>query len=126
MPFFITTPACSGEKSPRSASEKLPGSIYTVAAEVEALGGQALPLQVDVRDERQIADMAAQTAAKWGRIDILINNAGAMFWKPLLDTPAKRFDLMMAVNARAAFLCSQAVVKFVKLGDRAARLLRLG
>jgi citronellol/citronellal dehydrogenase len=91
-------------------SEKLPGSIYTVAAEVEGLGGQALPLQVDVRDETQIEAMAARTLERFGRVDILVNNAGALYWKGILETPARRFDLVMAVNARAAFLCCRAVL----------------
>jgi citronellol/citronellal dehydrogenase len=91
-------------------TDKLPGSIHTVAAEIEQAGGQALAIVVDVRDESQIDAMAARTMERFGRIDILINNAGAMFWKPLRDTPAKRFDLMMAVNARAAFLASRAVL----------------
>jgi len=91
-------------------SEKLPGSIYTVAAEVEGLGGQALPLQVDVRDETQIEAMAARTLERFGRIDILVNNAGALHWKGILETPARRFDLVMGVNARAAFLCCRAVL----------------
>jgi citronellol/citronellal dehydrogenase len=90
--------------------EKLPGSIHTVAAEVEALGGQALPVQVDVRDEAQIEAMVARARERFGRIDVLINNAGALHWQGILDTPAKRFDLVMAVNARAAFLCSRAVL----------------
>jgi citronellol/citronellal dehydrogenase len=90
--------------------EKLPGSIHTVAAEVEALGGQALPVQVDVRDEAQIDGLVARTLERFGRIDLLVNNAGALHWQGLLDTPAKRFDLVMDVNARAAFLCSRAVL----------------
>src|SRR5262249_19227811 len=92
------------------STEKLPGSIHTVAAEVEALGSQALAVQVDVRDEAQIEAMAAKSIERFGRIDILINNAGALFWKPLLETPARRFDLVMSVNARAACLCSRAVL----------------
>src|SRR4051812_23122051 len=67
------------------SSAKLPGSIFTVAAEVEALGGQALPVQVDVRDEAQIEALAARALERFGRIDILVNNAGALFWKPLLE-----------------------------------------
>ena len=92
------------------STEKLPGSIFTVAEEIEKLGGQALPVQVDVRDETQIEEMAAKTLERFGRIDILINNAGALFWQPLVDTPPKRFDLVMDVNARAAFLCCRAVL----------------
>jgi citronellol/citronellal dehydrogenase len=91
-------------------TEKLPGSIYTVAEEVEALGGQALPVQVDVRDDGQIEAMAARALERFGRIDVLVNNAGALWWKPVTETPAKRFDLVMSVNARAAFLCSRAVL----------------
>lgn len=92
------------------SSDKLPGSIHTVAAEVVALGGQALPVQVDVRDEAQVQHLARATLDRFGRIDALINNAGALWWQPLLQTPVKRFDLVMGVNARAAFLCSQAVL----------------
>lgn len=90
------------------STEKLPGSIYTVAKEVEQAGAQALPFQVDVRDENQIAAMAAATMKQFGRIDILINNAGALWWKPVIETPAKRLDLILGVNARASFLCAQA------------------
>jgi citronellol/citronellal dehydrogenase len=93
-----------------ASTEKLPGSIHTVSAEVEAAGGQALPVQVDVRDAEQIEAMTAKTMDRFGRIDILINNAGALWWQALRDTPVKRFDLVMAVNARAAFLCCQAVL----------------
>ncbi len=93
-----------------TSTEKLPGSIFTVAAEVEALGALALPVQADLRDERQIEDLTAKTLEHFGRIDLLINNAGALHWSNLLDTPAKRFDLVMSVNARAAFLCCRAVL----------------
>src|SRR5438105_1984893 len=92
------------------ATEKLPGSIYTVADEVRQLGVEALPIQVDVRDAEQIEAMVAQAGERFGRIDILINNAGALWWQPLSETPAKRFDLVMAVNARAAFLACRAVL----------------
>jgi citronellol/citronellal dehydrogenase len=93
-----------------NSTEKLPGSIFSVAEEVEALGVQALPIQVDVRDAEQIEGMAARALERFGRIDILINNAGALHWKSLLETPAKRFDLVMDVNVRAAFLCCRAVL----------------
>jgi citronellol/citronellal dehydrogenase len=92
------------------STEKLPGSIHTVEQEVAALGGKALAVQVDVRDEKQIEAFSQQTLTHFGRIDILVNNAGALFWRTMLDTPAKRFDLVMSVNARAAFLCSRAVL----------------
>src|SRR5215216_2486955 len=92
------------------STEKLPGSILTVAAEAEALGVRALPVQVDVRDADQIEGMAARTLERFGRIDLLVNNAGALHWAGILDTPPKRFDLVMGVNARAAFLCCRAVL----------------
>jgi citronellol/citronellal dehydrogenase len=92
------------------STEKLPGSIFTVAAEVEALGVHALPVRVDVRDADQIESMAATTLERFGRIDLLINNAGALHWAGILDTPPKRFDLVMGVNTRAAFLCCRAVL----------------
>lgn len=86
--------------------EKLPGTIYDTADEVRQLGRRALPVKVDVREEEDIAGMVNKTMEEFGRIDILINNAGALYWKPVLETPAKRFDLVMGVNVRAAFLCS--------------------
>jgi citronellol/citronellal dehydrogenase len=92
------------------STNKLPGTIYTVAAEAEALGGQALPVRVDVRDEAQLEALVAVTLERFGRVDLLVNNAGALHWQGILDTPAKRFDLVMAVNARAAFLCCRAVL----------------
>src|SRR5262245_31584622 len=92
------------------STEKLPGSIFTVAAEVEALGARALPVRVDVRDSDQIEGMPAATLEKFGRIDLLINNAGALYWAGILDTPPKRFDLVTGVNVRAAFLCCRAVL----------------
>ncbi len=92
------------------SSERLPGSIYTVAAEIEALGSGALPVAIDVRDADRIDARVAQTVERFNRVDILINNAGALWWKPLLETPAKRFDLVMGVNARASCMAARAVL----------------
>ncbi len=88
----------------------LPGTIVDVAAEVEALGRRALPVQTDVRQVEQIEAAVEQALAKFGRIDILINNAGAAWWKPIEETPAKRFDLVMDVNCRGPFYACQAVL----------------
>src|SRR5262249_15349170 len=93
-----------------TSTEKLPGSIHTVADEVPALGVRALPVQTDVRDAEALEGLAAQTIEQFGRIDILINNAGALWWQSLLETPPKRFDLVMSVNARAAFFACRAVL----------------
>jgi len=93
---------------------KLAGTIHSVASEVEAAGGKALAIQLDVRDADAIA-RAVETAAKtFGGIDTLVNNASAISLTPTAETPAKRFDLMMAVNARATFLCSQACIPWLR------------
>lgn len=101
----VVIAAKTAEPDPR-----LPGTIYTVAEEVQASGGRALPVQVDVRDENAVQRMVEQTMQTFGRIDILVNNAGALWWYPVLETPPKRFDLVMDVNLRGAFVCSQAVL----------------
>jgi len=93
---------------------KLKGTIHTVAAEVEAVGGKALPLQLDVRDETAIREAVAKTVATFGGIDVLVNNASAISLSSTLDTPARRFDLMFGVNVRATFLCSQACIAHLK------------
>jgi citronellol/citronellal dehydrogenase len=95
---------------------KLPGTIHTVADEVRALGQRALPVKVDVRDDAMIQEMVARTMATFGRIDILINNAGALWWTPVLETPMKRWDLIHGVNARAAFACTQACLSHMLAG----------
>ena len=97
-----------------TSTEKLPGTIHEVVREIEAAGGRALAVPCDVRDEAQIEAVAARTLERFGRIDVLVNNAGALWWRPLLDTPAKRFDLVMGVNARAAFLFCRAVFPSMK------------
>jgi citronellol/citronellal dehydrogenase len=87
---------------------KLPGTIHTAAADVEALGGRALALQCDIRDEDQVRAAVAVTVDAFGGIDILVNNASAIWLRGALDTPMKRFDLMQQVNARGSFVCAQA------------------
>src|SRR4051794_6302394 len=79
---------------------KLPGTIYTAAAEIEAAGGKALPVVMDIRDEGQIARAVAEAVRHFDGIDILINNASALSLTSTLSTPAKRFDLLMDVNVR--------------------------
>ena len=86
---------------------KLPGTIYTAAAEIEALGGKALPVAVDLRYEDQIARAVTDAVRQFGGIDILVNNASALSLTSTMNTPVKRFDLMMNVNVRGTFLTSQ-------------------
>ncbi|HEX4943569.1 MAG TPA: NAD(P)-dependent oxidoreductase [Usitatibacteraceae bacterium] len=93
---------------------KLKGTIHTVAAEVEAAGGKALAIVLDVRDEAAIAAGVESAARAFGGIDILVNNASAISLTPTLQTPARRFDLMMGVNVRATFLCSQACIPYLR------------
>jgi citronellol/citronellal dehydrogenase len=93
---------------------KLLGTIYSAAEDIEAVGGKALALAVDIRDEAQIATAVAEAVARFGGIDILINNASAISLTGTLQTPAKRFDLMMGVNARGTYLCSQACLPHLR------------
>ncbi len=86
---------------------KLPGTIHTAAADIEAAGGKALPLAVDIRDDEQVARAVERTVATFGGIDILVNNASAISLSPTPDTDMKRFDLMHQVNTRGTFLCSK-------------------
>jgi citronellol/citronellal dehydrogenase len=93
---------------------KLPGTIYTAAAEIEAAGGQALPLVVDVRDEANVQDAVAQTVARFGGIDICINNASAIQLTGTLQTDMKRYDLMHQINTRGTFLVSKTCIPHLK------------
>ncbi|MCO4761659.1 MAG: NAD(P)-dependent oxidoreductase [Myxococcales bacterium] len=85
----------------------LPGTVYSVAAAIEAAGGQALPLVVDVREEAIVRAAVDQTVEKFGGIDICINNASAIMLTGTLDLPMKRFDLMHQVNTRGTYLTSK-------------------
>jgi citronellol/citronellal dehydrogenase len=87
---------------------QLPGTVHTAVDEVAAAGGKGLACPMDVRSEDQVRAAVARAVEYFGGIDILINNAGAMFMAATSDTPMKRFDLMHAVNARGTFLTSQA------------------
>jgi len=96
------------------AHPRLPGTIYTAAAEIEAAGGKALPLVVDIRFEDQVYGAVEQAVKHFGGIDILVNNASAISLTGTLETPMKRYDLMMGVNARGTFLCSQACLPHLR------------
>ena len=100
---------------------KLPGTIFTAAEEINKAGGEALPIQCDIRDEDQIAAAIDKTVSTFGGLDILINNASAINLTPTLATPAKRFDLMFDVNVRGTFLSSQAAIPHLKVSAKAGR-----
>jgi citronellol/citronellal dehydrogenase len=93
---------------------KLPGTIYTAAKEIEAAGGKALPLIVDVRDEASVMAAVEQTVQRFGGIDICVNNASAISLTGTLATDMKRYDLMNQVNARGTFLTSKACIPHLK------------
>lgn len=93
---------------------KLPGTIFSVAEEVEAAGGKALALQLDVREEDAVRAALAQANEHFGGIDALVNNAGAIKLTGVAHIELKRFDLMHQINTRAVLLCSQAALPYLK------------
>jgi citronellol/citronellal dehydrogenase len=96
---------------------RLPGTINTVAGEVLEAGGEALAIQLDVRDEQAIEEAVVQAVEKFGGIDVLVNNASAISLSGTLATPVKRLDLMWDVNMRATFLASQACIPYLRQAD---------
>jgi citronellol/citronellal dehydrogenase len=92
---------------------KLPGTIGSAAEEIERAGGRALAVRCDVRDDAQIAAAVAAAIERFGGIDVLVNNASAIFLAGTVETPMKRFDLMHQVNARGTFACSQACIPWL-------------
>jgi citronellol/citronellal dehydrogenase len=93
---------------------KLPGTIHSAAAEMEAAGGQALAVELDVRDAEAIPVALRRAAERFGGVDVLVNNASAIFLGGTADTPARRWDLMSQVNARGTFLCTQAALPWLE------------
>jgi citronellol/citronellal dehydrogenase len=92
------------------AHPKLPGTIYTAAEDIERVGGKALPLPVDVRDEGAVKAAIAQTVQKFGGLDIVVNNASAIHLTPVAATDMRRFDLMHQINTRGTFMvCKYAI-----------------
>ena len=93
---------------------KLPGTIHTAAKEIEAAGGRALPLVVDVRDEDAVKGALARAAETFGAIDIVVNNASAISLTPTPQTEMKRFDLMHQVNARGTYMVSKFAIPYLE------------
>jgi len=100
---------------------KLPGTIHSAAAEIDATGGRALPIACDIRDEAAVAAAVDAAAREFGGIDILVNNASAISLTGTLATPMKRFDLMFGVNVRGTYLCSQACLPHLVQSAQAGR-----
>ena len=93
---------------------KLSGTIYTAAEDIERAGGKALPIALDVRNEATVKAALAQTALRFGGIDIVVNNASAIALTPAVDTDMKRFDLMHQINARGTFVVSKWAVDYLE------------
>jgi citronellol/citronellal dehydrogenase len=105
----VAIAAKTGEPNPR-----LPGTIYSAAEEIEKAGGKALPLVVDVREEAQVRAALQKTAAAFGGLDIVVNNASAISLTNSQATDMKRFDLMHQINARGTFMTSKLAVPFLE------------
>jgi citronellol/citronellal dehydrogenase len=103
------------------ANPKLPGTIFSAAAEVVQAGGRALPLQTDIRDEDSVIAAVGQAIEEFGGIDILVNNASAISLTSTAETPMKRFDLMFGVNVRGTYLCTQACLPHLIKSAQAGR-----
>ena len=110
----IVIAAKSTEENP-----KLGGTIFSAAAEVEAAGGKALAVQVDIRYEEQIQSAVQQAVEKFGGIDIVINNASAIQLTGTEQTETKRFDLMQSINVRGTFLVVKNCIPWLKKGTNA-------
>src|SRR5271166_4619892 len=102
---------------------KLPGTIYSAAEEIEKAGGKALPLTVDVRDEAQVRAALERTAATFGGLDIVVNNASAISMTNSQATDMKRFDLMHQINARGTFMVSKFAVPYLEKSANAHILM---
>jgi citronellol/citronellal dehydrogenase len=85
---------------------RIPGTIYSVVAEVRSLGARAIAVRTDVRKEDEMQELIRRTVEEFGRIDIVVSNAGALWWERVIDTPPRRYDLMWQVNVRAAYLAA--------------------
>jgi len=112
----IVIAAKSAEENP-----KLPGTIFSVAKEIERVGGKALPVATDIRSEEQVQNAVDQAVKKFGGIDILINNASAIWLRGTADTPMKRYDLMNQINARGTYLCSHLCLPYLKESSKKGR-----
>ncbi len=114
----VAIAAKSAEPNP-----KLPGTIYSAAEAIEKAGGKALPLAVDVRDERQVRDALEKTASTFGGLDFVVNNASAISLTDSQATDMKRFDLMHQVNARGTFMVSKFAVPYLEKSANAHILM---
>jgi citronellol/citronellal dehydrogenase len=98
---------------------KLPGTIHTAAEAIEEAGGEALPMVGDVRDEAQVEAFVAKAVERWGRVDVVVNNASAINLAPIADLEPKRFDLMLNINVRGTHVLTRAALPQLRESDHA-------
>ena len=98
---------------------KLPGTIYTAAEEIEAAGGEALPIVGDIRDAEAVDRAVTETVERFGGIDLVVNNASALNLSPMRALEVKRFDLMQQINARGTFVVTRACLPHLRESDHA-------
>jgi citronellol/citronellal dehydrogenase len=98
---------------------KLPGTVYTAAEEISEAGGEALPIVGDVRDHEQVTAAVAQAVDRWGRVDIVVNNASAINLSPMANLEVKRYDLMQSINSRGTFVVTKACLPHLRESDHA-------
>ena len=115
----------------KSATESatLPGTVHGVARECDAVatrGARAMGCVVNLLDEASILACVARAKARYGRIDVLVNNASALWWQDIEDTPTKKYDLIQGVNARGAFVLTRACLREMRAGGRGGRVISMG
>ena len=114
--------ACSRPSSPTGQ----PGTAADTASEIEAMGGEALGISCDVTDESQVKAMVDQVVERYGRIDVLVNNAGIMIInEQFLDIDPQRWDNLMSVNVRGPYLCCRYVLP-VMIKQRSGSVVNIG
>lgn len=96
---------------------KLAGTVHTAAAEIDAAGGTGLAIVGDVRDEQSVREAIEQTVARFGGIDIVVNNASAINLAKTVDLEIKRFDLMNGINVRGTFMVSKFALPHLAKAD---------
>lgn len=110
--YNIVLAAKSTEENP-----KLPGTIYSVAKEIESYNVKALPIKTDLRNIEDIDNLVNETSKNMGRLDVLVNNAGALWWQPINNTNIKKYDLINDINSRATFCLSSKCIELMRDND---------
>jgi NAD(P)-dependent dehydrogenase (short-subunit alcohol dehydrogenase family) len=97
-------------RSDKEKDERLPGTIHKTAEEVARCGRRVLPVKCDVTSEKSVHDMVNAALKEFGKVDILVNNAGVAFYYPVVETPLKRWEIVVDVNLKGVFISSKAVL----------------